>query len=336
MRRGNGEGSIIKLSGKRRKPYAIRVTVGWTIEGKQKYKYVGYHATKREASAALREYLVNPYNLDTKDVTMLDLFNRWKDTTNLKPVTVKGYVSAFNQTYQIHRLKIREVKVHNLEDAMFSLKPSMQNGYKNVIQHIYAQAMKNGIVDKDLSVFLVPQKVERKKRKPFTLEQIEQIKGFNHKYNDIAVILLYTGMRITELLEMKKENVHLEERYMIGGKKTKAGQNRIIPIHNEILPLIEKHYSNNKKYLIENDFGRPVAYRTFMNVYWERLKEYLNTDQTPHCTRHTFVTQGDKCGMDKVILKKIVGHSTKDITDDVYNHKDVHDLLHEINKLKFD
>lgn len=40
IRRGNGEGSTIKLSGKRRKPYAVRVTVGWTADGKQKYKYV--------------------------------------------------------------------------------------------------------------------------------------------------------------------------------------------------------------------------------------------------------------------------------------------------------
>lgn len=40
IRRGNGEGSIIKLSGKRRKPYAVQVTVGWSADGKQKYKYV--------------------------------------------------------------------------------------------------------------------------------------------------------------------------------------------------------------------------------------------------------------------------------------------------------
>ena len=40
LRRGNGEGSIITLSGKRRRPYAVRVTEGWTPEGKQKYKYI--------------------------------------------------------------------------------------------------------------------------------------------------------------------------------------------------------------------------------------------------------------------------------------------------------
>lgn len=334
MRRGNGEGSIIKLSGKRRRPYAVRVTVGFTLDGKQKYKYVGYYGSKMEAKNALREYLVNPYNLDTKNTTLLDLFNRWKDTTELNQTTIKGYVSAFNQCYSIHRLKIREVKTHHLEDAMLTLKPSMQGGFKNVIQHIYTEAMKNDIIEKDLSRFLVPQKVERKKRKPFTAAQIKQIKGFNHKHNDITIILLYTGLRINELLEIKKENVNLEERYMVGGSKTKAGINRIIPIHDDIYNLIEKHYNNGIKYLIENN-GKPVVYRTFMTVYWERLKEFLGTDHTPHSTRHTFITQADRCELDNLSVKKIVGHATKDITKDVYSHKDIQQLLHEVNKLKY-
>ena len=49
MRRGNGDGSIFKLSGKRRRPYAVRITVGWSDDGKQKYKYIGYYANKTEA-----------------------------------------------------------------------------------------------------------------------------------------------------------------------------------------------------------------------------------------------------------------------------------------------
>ena len=49
MRNPNGYGSIIKLSGKRRKPFAVRVTIGWNNNGKQIYKYIGYYKTKQEA-----------------------------------------------------------------------------------------------------------------------------------------------------------------------------------------------------------------------------------------------------------------------------------------------
>ena len=69
MRRFNVEGSIYKLGCKRRKPWAVRITVGWTIEGKQQYKYLGYYPTKTEAKNALREYLLKPYDLTNKDVT---------------------------------------------------------------------------------------------------------------------------------------------------------------------------------------------------------------------------------------------------------------------------
>lgn len=334
MRRGNGEGSIFKLGGKRRRPWAIRITVGFTPEGKQITKYLSYHATKTEAKAALREYLVNPYNLITKDVTLIDLFEKWKENSDLAIPTFRTYVSAFNQVSHIHKMKIRDIKIAQLKEAMLMLTPSMQPSFKNVISHIYHYAIEHEIVDKNLSAFLIPQKVESKQRKPFTLEQINKIKEFNHKQTDIVIILFYTGLRITELLEMKKENVNLEQRYLYGGKKTKAGKTRITPIHDEIFGLVKKYYESSNTYLIEYN-GRPVLYRTFMNIYWDRLKKYLDTDLTPHSTRHTFITFADRCGLSQTIVKKIVGHSRQDVTDR-YTHKDIEELLTEINKLKYE
>ncbi len=59
-----------------------------------------------------------------------------------------------------------------------------------------------------------------------------------------------------ELLEIESENVHLNERYMIGGVKTEAGKNRVIPIHESIVPLIEYRLSQNRKYLITNKYKK--------------------------------------------------------------------------------
>ena len=54
MRKPNGYGSVVKLSGKRRKPYAFRITDGWELNKKgimsPKYKYLEYFETVREAS----------------------------------------------------------------------------------------------------------------------------------------------------------------------------------------------------------------------------------------------------------------------------------------------
>ena len=75
MRRGNGDGSIYKLSGKRRKPYAVRVTIGWTTEGKQKYKYIGYYSSKTEAKKDLAEHLTNPEKNPHGTQTLESVFN---------------------------------------------------------------------------------------------------------------------------------------------------------------------------------------------------------------------------------------------------------------------
>ena len=53
MRNKNGNGGIVKLSGTRRKPYAVRITKGWE-DGKQKFEYIGYYETREQAEKILQ------------------------------------------------------------------------------------------------------------------------------------------------------------------------------------------------------------------------------------------------------------------------------------------
>lgn len=332
--RGNGEGSIIKLGGNRKRPYAIRITAGWTEEGKQITKYLSYHATQKEAKIALRKYLVNPYDINTKDITLNDVLEKWLEECTLTRETLINYTSAYNQVPMLHEKKIRDIKITDLKTAMVELKPATQAALKNILQHLYGYAIENEIFERNLAIYLKPETPAKKPRKPFSIDQIKKIKEFKHPQNDITLVLLYTGMRISELLEMKRENVNISERYFYGGKKTQTGKTRLTPIHDAIYPIIEKYYNQNNEYLITKNNKR-ILYRTFMATYWAALREYLQTDQTPHCTRHTFVTHARKCGLNRDLVKKIVGHSNKDVTA-VYDHSDVLELSNEINKLKYE
>lgn len=335
MRRGNGEGSIFKLSGNRRKPWAVRITIGYTEEGKQQYKYLGYYKGRTEAKNALREYLVNPYDLNTKNIKLIDIFEQWSKNTDLAETTLQSYVSAFNQAKKIHDIGIRDIKAIHLEDVMDMMKPHMKSVFRNCINHLYKYAMKHEIVDKNIAelISVSTKNVEKKEKAPFTIEEINKVKAFHHPWNDITIILLYSGMRINELLEIKNENVNLEERYIKGGKKTDNGIDRIIPIHDEIFDLIKARYDNGHKYLI-TDEGKPFKYATFRNKYWNRMNDILKMNHTPHDTRHTFVSFADKYHMNKVALKRIIGHTLSDMTDH-YTHKDIEELREEINKIKY-
>ncbi|WP_020006835.1 site-specific integrase [Salinicoccus albus] len=78
-------------------------------------------------------------------------------------------------------------------------------------------------------------KVAKKKssRKPFSLDEIDKLWNNVHRLDDIdtVLIMIYTGLRPGELVEVKNKNIYLEERYFRGGFKTEAGTNRLVPIH---------------------------------------------------------------------------------------------------------
>lgn len=118
MQRANGEGSIFKLSGKRRKPYVVRITTGYTDEGKQLYKYVGYYSTKTKVKNAMREHLVSPFNLDHKSTKLKDVYDRWSDQNQLAQITMQSYSSAFNQAKQLHNMNMRDITYKDIEELL--------------------------------------------------------------------------------------------------------------------------------------------------------------------------------------------------------------------------
>lgn len=84
MRLPNGYGGVVKLSGKRRKPFAARVTAGWKLNertGKavQQYQILGYSETKAGALQILAKYNDNPIDLSAMKLTFEDIYTRWSE-----------------------------------------------------------------------------------------------------------------------------------------------------------------------------------------------------------------------------------------------------------------
>ncbi len=79
MRLPNGYGGIVNLGKRRRRPFAARITVGRTADGKIKYKYIGYYAKRSEALQALAEYNNNPYDIDSRNLTFKKVYEIWAE-----------------------------------------------------------------------------------------------------------------------------------------------------------------------------------------------------------------------------------------------------------------
>lgn len=121
----------------------------------------------------------------------------------------------------------------------------------------------------------------------FTHDQISTILSAaddSYGTKDIFLLLIHTGMRVGELLSMKTRDINIAERTM-RIRETKTATERIIPIHRDILPIIEARMGG--EYLVEID-GMPVSPAT-LSRNWARFMKPLGIEHSPHATRHTFI-----------------------------------------------
>ncbi|MFQ7271857.1 MAG: tyrosine-type recombinase/integrase [Blautia producta] len=128
--------------------------------------------------------------------------------------------------------------------------------------------------------------------------------------------------------------MNFDEQYVICGMKTAAGKNRVVPIHDAILPFFKRYYRKGNKYLFPNTKGGAYYYTLFRNTIWKNLIEELKIDHTPHDTRHTFATLADRYQLNDYYVKLIMGHSVSDITKGTYTHKLPSELLEELRKIE--
>lgn len=369
MKLPNGYGSVVKLAGNRRKPYAIRVSY-WDTSGevpKRKQKYIEYFADKKTALTYLTDYnngmVVKEHQKYSDILTFTELYDKWEKyrrslKTNPTESTWRNYKIAFNMYSSIHDKKITALRPQDLQDcisANSSKSKTTVGNMRAIVRGMWQYAMFNEYTVKDITQHLTFEAAESGTpiHTRFTDKEIAALWDALGTINnvDIVLIYIYTGMRPVELLDILSKDVHLEEKYMVGGAKTEAGRERIIPLHDAILPLIKFRLEKNRDYLITNKYGNHYTRAVYHNSNWNTVMARMNLNHTPHDGRYTFAALADQVSMNETCRKIIMGHAlvnkegsafktggTSDVTQDVYTEKTLEQLLLEINKLptKFD
>lgn len=323
MRLPVGYGTVYKLSGKRRKPYVVMITKGWTDEGKQIKEIIGYTTTKKEGLELLESYHNNPFEIDESRTTFEDIYNKWYDwkfkDNNLSRKSEVRYTNAYKYYNSIKDIPFIDINILMIQDIL----DKCDKGYhtKSDIKSLYCQLYDYAkvlnlpvkpIATKYLKIGTLPKSTLHK---PFTEEEINLLWNNRNETVDLILINIYTGMRPTELLKPKE--VHKD--YIISGIKTSSGIDRTIPVHNRIKPLLE-NYPPRLSY---------SAYKRHFN----EVMQLLNLSHTPHDCRHTFATRCDLYGVNDLIVKLVLGHKIDDITKGIYTHKDLQEMTKEINKI---
>ena len=330
MRNANGYGSVHKLSGNRRKPWRVRVTKGWTEDGKQLFDNVGYCETRPEAMQLLAKYNDDPWDTSSTNVTFAKMFELWFEVEEkkMRPASRSSYLNAYRRTESIQKMIFKNIRIQHLQKIINEMEVGyiMKKNVKTLYNKMYAFAIKNDFTSKNYATFVeVPKDKEPiKPHVPFTDDEIKSIWSKQGEHFDIAKILIFSGMRINELLTMETANIHLDEGYMIGGLKTKAGIDRLIPISRHIKPIIQKWFDPDKKYLIQK---RGMSYTSVGRFWLENISGH-----TTHDARHTFISLINRAEVNDVSIERIVGHASQGVTKIVYTHKSSGDLIQAMTR----
>lgn len=338
MRLPNGYGSITKLSGKRRKPFMVRITTGYDNEGKQLMSVLGYYTTRNEALAMLAEYNKNPYNPIARKTTFKEIYESFCNEKYIsKDIKIPhAYTSSFAWCTPVHYMAFPDIKLSAMQKIVDDCNKSRatKKNIKILFNRLSNYCLANDVIDKNYaSLIELPPDIKSEVHKPFTTEELNMLWLHADDINiQIVLILCYTGMRPTELMTLKHSNVHLDERYMLGGIKTKAGKDRVIPIAQKIFPFIKRLYEQNNDYLLTYE-NKKVEYDTFRRKLFAPAMKLVELKHYPHDGRHTCATLLDNAQVPDKIIKKILGHATTDITEKVYTHKAIRQLVDAINQI---
>ena len=334
MKNPNRYGCVCKLSGNRRRPWIVREGTS----GKQ--RAIGYAATKEEALLMLAEYNRSPYDIDMNRLTLENVYELWLETKapRLSASNRRGLTGAYKNYFSdLKKMQYSQIRAFQMQRVIDNCGKgySTQARIKNLWRHLDRFAKEMDIIQKYYSDLLVSDSIPDTTRTVFTKAEIENIwDNASLPWADSLLFLLYTGFRISEMFALRTEHIDLNENIITGGGKTRAGRNRIIPIHSKNLSIVRERFSASKGgYLFEHK-GKMVNETTYRRL-WGELMEVLETEHTPHECRHTFCSELDSNGANSVCIDRLMGHRSPSTGKRIYTHKDIEELRKTIELISY-
>lgn len=341
----NGFGSITELKNTRlRNPFWVRVCVGKLPTGKcilKPLKPQAYFKNYNDAYEALVEYHKNPYDLEP-DITVFQLHEKWLEEYFKSSASSESYMRTLNAAWaycsSIYNMRAKDVRSRHIKGCIDEgyvvetrgkykgekrfASANTKTKIKSLFNLMFDYAVEYEIVSTNFArTFDIAQEIT---------DEVEQVKRGHLPFSQDELKLLW-------------KNVDLENWSFIGGMKTAAGKNRIVPIHSRIRPLVKSRYDEAVKlgsnYLFNATDAVKGGYKLTYDKYDYRFKKVisalkLNPEHRAHDGRNTFITAAKKARIDEYTIKLIAGHNITDVTEKVYTQRDLEWLREEIEKIK--
>lgn len=365
--RKDSKGRVLKKGESERKDgiYQYRYT---DIRGKRTTVYSSDLKELREKEKEIQKQIDDGIDYAAGEITVIELLERYISLKQgMRYNTRISYGSILNlvRKEEFGHRQIRNIKVSDAQKWFMKLQEDGKSYrtivlVRGVINPAFQMAYNEDAIRKNPFDFRITDVVANntKKRVSMTEEQQKILLNFvkcdatYKKYYDEFVVLIGTGMRVSEFCGLTMDDIDFAEnrirvdhqllrrygKYFIEKPKTECGC-RYIPMTDEVSQSLQNIISNRRHanpevivdgyggFLLLDRKGEPKTARNIENEIRSVMKKYKahNPDKplphiTPHVLRHTFCTNMANAGMDIKALQYIMGHSNAGITLNTYTH----------------
>ena len=366
-KRKDSKGRILRTGESQRKDltYQYRYI---DVTGTRRAVYANDLQELRKKEKAIQKEVEDGINYCEGNITVIELIERYTSLKQgVRHATKVGYNFVLNLAKKedfcyrkINTIKPSDAKLWFMKLQKDGRGYSTITSVRGVIKPAFQMACDEDIIRKNPFAFPLNGVVVNDSQKRIALSPEEQeifmtfIKEDSHYscYYDEFVVLLGTGMRVSEFCGLTKDDLDFVNRkirverqlmkekggvYHAEKTKTESGI-RFIPMSDEVCQSLKNILANRRKpkkemlidgytgfILLDKNCNPKVGLHIDHHMQWA-MKKYRRTREeplptiTPHVLRHTFCTNMALAGMDIKSLQYLMGHSDAGVTMNVYTH----------------
>ena len=250
----------------------------------------------------------------------------------------ESFFKTYSTNKEIKTTDKRAIRSWIVELSLKNLSPKSINRKIATLKSFFKFLIKRKVIEINPSTNITSLKTDQKipnflkeKDVNFLFDNLILEKNFNGERDMMILELLYgTGIRISELINLKTRNINLPKKEMkIMGKRKKE---RIIPLHQQIINQIKKYLDKKNEIKSTHEFllctnkGKKLYPMLIYRIVKKHLSSLINSKKyNPHLLRHTFATHILNKGGDLNSIKDLLGHESLAATQ-IYTHNSIEKL----------
>lgn len=259
------------------------------------------------------QFSLNENTIRSYKYTIKSFFNNGKEYYEIKAKDIRDWISTLQEKGQ---------KQTTIELRIYALR------------HFLNYCLEENYIKKNPASNISPPKKDDKLPNYLNREELLKLKeAVKKNIRDITIVeVLYsTGIRVSELANLKIEDINLEERFLLV-RNGKGKRDRIVPFTIECRERLKEYLStrhDNYPNLFLNNWNCPITAR-IVRDYFKKYSKILGKRIHPHILRHTMAARLAERGMPLAGIQTLLGH------EDIKNTKVYTRLYNEFRKLEYD